>query len=59
MTRAMPMSPARMVWLRNCSPRVAEICSLETLDGNGSEPNLRTVTSSLASCAGSRRCRRR
>ena len=30
--------------MRNCSPSVAEICSLDSsLIGNGSEPNLRTV----------------
>ena len=53
MTSMIPMSPASRVWFRNCSPSVAEICSLDTSAiGNGSEPNLRTVTSSLASFAG-------
>ena len=53
MTRTMPIAPASRVWVRNSSPKVAEICSLETSAiGNGSEPNLRTVTSSLASLAG-------
>ena len=36
--------------MRNCSPSVAEICSLDSSRiGNGSEPNFRTVTSLLAS----------
>ena len=49
----MPMAPASRLWLRNCSPSVAEICSLDSsLIGNGSEPNLRIVTSELASCGG-------
>ena len=53
MTSAMPRNPASRLWLRNCSPRVAEICSLDSSwIGNGSEPNLRTVTSSFASAAG-------
>ncbi len=47
------MAPASRLWLRNCSPSVAEICSLESSwIGNGSEPNLRTVTISLASLTG-------
>ena len=46
------MKPASRLWLRNCSPSVAEICSDDSsLIGNGSEPNFRTVTSSLASFA--------
>ena len=53
MTRAMPRNPASRLWLRNCSPSVAEICSLDSSAiGNGNEPNLSTVTSSLASFAG-------
>ena len=49
----MPMAPASRLWLRNCSPSVAEICSLDSSwIGNGSEPNLRIVTSELASLAG-------
>ena len=47
------MRPARRLWLRNCSPSVAEICSLDSSwIGNGSEPNFRTVTSSFASFCG-------
>ena len=47
------MTPASRLWFRNCSPSVAEICSLDSSwIGNGSEPNFRTVTSSLASLAG-------
>jgi hypothetical protein len=52
-TSAMPIIPAIRLWFRNCSPRVAEICSLDSsLTGNGSEPNFRTVTRLLASFAG-------
>ena len=51
-TSAMPMSPASTVWTRNCVPSVALICSLESaVIGNGSEPNLRTVTRSVAALA--------
>ena len=48
----MPSRPARTVWLRNCAPRVALIVSLDrAVIGNGSDPYLRTVTSSVASLA--------
>src|SRR3954470_4820672 len=48
-TSAMPMMPAIRLWFRNCSPSVAEICSLDSsLMGNGSEPNFRIVTRLLA-----------
>ncbi len=52
MTSRMPIAPAMRLWARNCSPRVALICWADTSwIGNGSEPNLRIVTSSLASAA--------
>ena len=52
-TSAIPMKPASRLWLRNCSPSVALICSLDSSAiGNGSEPNFRTVTRLFASLAG-------
>ena len=48
----MPSRPARTVWSRNWLPSVALICSLDSAAiGNGSEPNLRIVTSCVASLA--------
>ncbi len=52
-TSRIPIAPASRLWFRNCSPSVALIVVFESsVIGNGSEPNWRTVTSSVASLSG-------